>query len=180
MIIQLFLTFLNIFKMKKAIFKLFLIGSFVSTFASCANRFFVIDYKAAQLTEQEAKTYIEEMYFAKAFYYDPWYWWREGRSPNKFEITNTAIMAGYDNVITTENRYRFSSSSNVVSNLEILYFKQIESIILKRETEHTKHKVYVVVVKTRSGEYTQICNSETLAKNYIDALEYFKRKAKTN
>jgi hypothetical protein len=167
--------------MKKAIFKLFLIGSFVITFASYGNKFIAVNYKAAQLTEQEARSYIYEMHYASGFYYDRnWSSWIKGRSPNRLEITNIAIMAGYDDDVKSESRYRFEPSSNILSNLQILYFKQIESIILQREIRHTKYQFFVVVVKTRSGEYTQFCNSETLAKNYVDAIEYFKKKAKAD
>jgi hypothetical protein len=132
--------------------------------------FRVLSYSPIKLTEKEAKMYIEEMYYQGI-----------QRNCTNVEITNEYLKATFEVVGSAGGfeRVIMGTTPNAVAtkSVDFILFKQINNIILnKGQNYHHLKGVYGIQIITRTATYKVVCKNESLAKNFIDAIEYYRNK----
>lgn len=135
---------------------------------SCKSFYQVLDYKPNTITEKDARIYIEELYYHGI--------------PQKvidLEITDERIKATFS-YITQIRDSRYASSNSIANQkVEILPYSSIQSIKLTECIEGKRCNVacYIDIV-TRVDNLKIYCKNKQVARNFIDALEYFKTKTR--
>jgi hypothetical protein len=158
-------------------FRLLIVLCIGIAFVGCtATKLVNIAYSPNKLTEKQARSYIEEMHYATMYTRNFGVVGQVGHAPKTLNITDESIKATYERIIES----KYAINSNIETIIKICYFKQITSIDLGKDDNISPYQIFSVQIQTRSGIYYQGCNSEALAKNYIDAIEYFRQKSQLN
>lgn len=131
----------------------------------CKSPYVVSNHSPQQLTEKQAKSFVEEMYYQGI-----------PQKCTNVEISNESIKATFDYATSVRDYKMGTSNSFADKNVESIFFKQIQAVTLNTgQTSSTKGK-YVVAIATRTNNYLFNCTNQSLARNFIDALEYYRRK----
>jgi hypothetical protein len=140
-------------KMKKVILRFLVAFSLVIAFESCV--LFPSFYRVTKLAEKEAFVYIQQMHDSAILLKTSGITANVDNCPNKLKLPYHPYAIVYGD-----------------SDILIAKFLDIKGVLLLKNRSHG-HSIFKVVVKTLRSKYTLSCKSESLAKNYIDAIEYF-------
>src|SRR5699024_8934074 len=135
---------------------------FMVTIYSCKAPYVTTNHSPQQLTDKQANAYIEEMYYQGI-----------PQKCSNVEITDESIKTTFE-YVTAVRDYGMQTSNSFANNkVESLFFKQIQSVTLnKGQVPATKGKNYVEII-TRTNTYRLYCNSESLSRNFIDAVIHY-------
>jgi len=150
--------------------KIFSFITVVLLFTTSCKPYRLLSYAPEKITEKEAKMYIEEMYYQGI-----------QRNCTNVEITNEYLKATFEVVGSAggyEKVIKGTMPNAVATNtVDFISFKQINNIILNKGQNypHLKGEYFIQII-TRTATYKLFCKNESLAKNFIDAIEYYRKK----